>query len=97
MTKTFDFTENEAKAVKLLYAECLSGMGGSCYADLESDPYTWAYPDTLTANGWSKKEAGGTFASLVVKGALCYEGKPSRDIPEAWSLNMDAALWASQN
>jgi hypothetical protein len=67
---TTTYTNNEVKALKAIYAECLAGMGGGCWEDLENDPYTWAYLDTLTKQGWTKHEAAGTFAALMVKGAI---------------------------
>ncbi len=76
------FTENEIKALKIIYAECLNGMGGKNWADLESDPYTWAYPETLVAKGWTIREASGTFSSLIVKGAI-----DEVDAGE-WALNL---------
>jgi hypothetical protein len=65
-----EFTTNEIAALKVIFADCLSGMGGKNWDDLESDPFTWTDPSVLVAKGWSKNEAGGTFASLIVKRAL---------------------------
>jgi hypothetical protein len=76
------FTDNEITALKRLYVECLAGMGGKTWEDLESDPYTWVYPETLVAHGWSIREAGGTFSSLIVKGAI-----DEVDAGE-WALNL---------
>lgn len=64
------FTQNEIDALKIIFAECLHGMGGKTWEDLVNDPYTWADPSDLVAKGWSIREAGGTFASLIVKGAV---------------------------
>lgn len=68
MTDTF--TQNEIAALKAIFADCLSGMCGSTWEDLEGDPYTWTDPSVLVAKGWSKREAGGTFAALIVKRAI---------------------------
>ncbi len=88
MTNT-TFTENEVKALKVIYTDCLNGMGGSSWEDLESDPYTWTAPDVLVVNGWTKREAGGTFAALIVKGAL---DEVERN---EWALNLTPAVRAA--
>lgn len=67
---TTTFTQNEIDALKIIYANCLSGMGGETWEDLENDPYTWTDPSDLVGKGWSTREAGGTFASLIIKGAV---------------------------
>ncbi len=64
------FTDNEIRALQVIFADCLAGMGGSNWEDLESDPYTWTDPSVLVKKGWTKREAGGTFAALIVKRAI---------------------------
>jgi hypothetical protein len=87
----FSFTENEARAVKALYASCLNAMGGKTFADLESDPHTWVDVADLVKAGWTRPEAIGTLGSLIVKGAV-----DQYDESE-WVLKMDAAKWASEH
>ena len=43
-------------------------MGGKNLADLQCDPFTWVDVDDLIAAGWGRKEAEGTFGSLVASG-----------------------------
>lgn len=90
MTNT-TFTDNEIRALGIIFNECLAGMGGNTWADLESDPYTWAYPETLVANGWTKREAGGTFASLIEKRAIDQMDK------NEWALNLTPEVRAAVN
>ena len=84
----FNLTDNELAAAITLYKSCLSNMGGKCYDDLESDPFTWVDITDLTdTRHWSKHEASGTFASLAEKGVIEeYEDKE-------WTLTMRAAKW----
>lgn len=69
-TPTFDLTDNEMRALCHLVAECLAGIGGRRPADLAGDPYTWCSATILVERGWSKESAGGTYASLIEKGAV---------------------------
>ena len=87
----FNFTENEARAVKALYATCLNNMGGKTFKDLENDPFTWVGADDLVSAGWTKHEAAGTFSALADKLAI------DEAEPREWALNMKAAKWASEN
>lgn len=87
----FKFTENEARAVKALYASCLNNMGGKTYADLENDPFTWVDVGDLINAGWSRPEAIGTLGALIEKCAVAQHDK------NEWVLEMDAAKWASEN
>ena len=87
----YDFTANEAKAVKALFASCLSNMGGKSYADLQSDPYTWVDAGDLVNAGWTRHEAVGTLGALIAKGAV-----DQTDVNE-WALALCAAKWASEN
>jgi hypothetical protein len=90
MTNT-TFTANEIAALKIIYTDCLNGMGGSSWEDLESDPYTWTAPDVLVVNGWTKREAGGTFASLIEKRAIDQMDK------NEWALNLTPEVRAAVN
>ena len=85
------FTDNETLALRKLYAECLAGMGGKTWEDLENDPYTWVYPETLENYGWTKREAGGTFAALIVKRAIDQTDK------NEWALNLTPEVRAAVN
>lgn len=68
---TFDLTPNEFSAAMILVThDCLAGMGGERPNDLDGDPYTWVYADTLVKHGWSKEQAAGTFGSLAEKGVI---------------------------
>lgn len=87
----FNFTANEARAVKALYASCLGAMGGKTYADLESDPFTWVDAGDLMKAGWSRAEANGTLGALIEKGAVSQHDK------NEWVLELIAAKWASEN
>jgi hypothetical protein len=88
---TTTFTDNEIAALKVIFADCLSGMGGSTWDDLEGDPYTWTAPAVLVVNGWTTREAGGTFAALIVKGAI---DEVERN---EWALNLTPAVRAAVN
>jgi hypothetical protein len=90
MTNT-TFTANEIAALKVIFADCLDGMGGSSWEDLENDPYTWCDAKTLVANGWSKPEAAGTFSALAAKGAIDEVEK------NEWALNLTPAVRAAVN
>ena len=89
MTNTF--TANEVRALEVIFASCLAGMGGSTWEDLESDPYTWTDPSDLVRKGWTKREAGGTFAALIVKGAI---DEVERN---EWALNLTPEVRAAVN
>jgi hypothetical protein len=87
MTNTF--TDNEIAALKVVYAQCLRGMGGKTWEDLQDDPYTWTDPSDLVREGWSKREAGGTFAALIVKRAI---DEVERN---EWALNLTPEVQAA--
>lgn len=83
----FELTENEFHAAMVLVLnDCLNGMGGERPLDLDNDPYTWVYADTLVKFGWSKESAAGTFASLDAKGVIYAEGDES-------TLSTNAYRW----
>lgn len=67
---TFDLTEKELKAAKILTLEALAGMGGERPKDFEDDEYTWVEVDLLVAHGYSLPEAKGYFSSLTKKGFI---------------------------
>lgn len=67
-------TNNQTAAMTALIKSCLSNMGGKNLADLQCDPFTWVDVDDLMAAGWSRKEAEGTFGSLVASGHI-YEAE----------------------
>jgi len=87
----YNFTENEARAVKTLYLSCLGGMGGSTFAHLEGDPFTWVNASDLMKAGWTRHAAIGTFGALITKGAV------EQYSPTEWCLDLTAAKWASEN
>ena len=58
-------TKNQSAAMTALIKSCLSNMGGENLADLQCDPFTWVSADDLIDAGWGRKEAEGTFGSLV--------------------------------
>jgi len=67
----FELTANELHAALVLVVnDCLHGMGGNRPIDLDSDPFTWVYADTLVNFGWSKESAAGTFAALQDKSVI---------------------------
>jgi DNA-binding Xre family transcriptional regulator len=72
MTKEYQLTENELRAAFVLVGWCLKNMGGKRPADLDDDPFTWAYPDTLIEAGWSKEAAAGTWGALLDKGVVAF-------------------------
>jgi len=74
LSKTYELTENELRAAFVLVGWCLKNMGGKRPADLDDDPFTWAYPDTLIEAGWSKKAAAGTWRTLLTKGVVEWYG-----------------------
>lgn len=99
LTKTL--TPNEQAAALVLLQECLNGMGGEVPADLEGDEYTWCEASTLDKNGWTPKEAAGTFASLMVKGIISDYDEGAwvlqgwRDVATLWPLWVEAGKLAS--
>ena len=101
MTSILDnLTEGELKALRVLIAECLECMGGKRPADLENDPWTWCYADTLIEKGYSRHEAAGYFSSLSEKGVIeHYETRREKGKRvEEYVLNNDAwrafdAIW----
>jgi len=58
-------TENQAAAMTALIKSCLSNMGGENLADLEAHQFVWVGVDDLIDAGWGRKEAEGTFGSLI--------------------------------
>jgi len=73
---TFNLTKNETAAAMALVKECLSGMGGTRPIDLDDDPFTWVWPDVLTAAGWTRHEAAGTWSALLEKGVIYADDPP---------------------
>lgn len=85
--RTFDLTDKEFKAAKLLVADCLSGMGGTRPADLADDEYTWTAAEVLLEAGYSRHEAAGLFSSLAEKGFIFeYE-------PKSWCVATQGWQW----
>jgi len=67
-------TTNQADAMTALIKSCLDGMGGENLANLQCDPFVWVSADDLIDAGWGRKEAEGTFGSLIAAGmAYQYE------------------------
>ena len=67
---TYDLTNNEMQAAKVLVQTCLDNMGGKRPADLEHDECTWIMPSDLIEAGWNKNEAAGTWSALDAKGFI---------------------------
>ena len=67
-------THNQTAAMHWLIKSCCKNMGGKNLADLQYDPFTWVDVDDLIDAGWSRKEAEGTFGSLVASGHI-YEAE----------------------
>ena len=81
-------TPNQTSAMTALIKSCLSNMGGASLADLQCDPFTWVDVDDLIDAGWPRKEAEGTFGSLVASGHI-YEAED-----DMYALTSD---WAELN
>ena len=65
-------TQNQAAAMTALIKSCLGEIDGKTLADLQYDPFTWVNTEDLVDAGWGRKEAEGTFGSLVAAD-LIYE------------------------
>ena len=76
-------TDNEKRALVALYKTCLDNIGGTCLADLESDPYTWVGWEDLLTRGWSVAAAKGTFGALYDKGLVAYDSENTHFLPRA--------------
>jgi hypothetical protein len=88
MEQQIKLTDKEEAMLKLIGNNALDGMGGSSYADLHEDNYSWFQAsDLIKETGWSKESVGGVMGSLTEKGLICediggekYKGK------NLWSL-----------
>ena len=60
-------------------------MGGKNLADLQCDPFTWVDVDDLIAAGWDRKEAQGTFGSLVASGHIYHYEDKLFALTENWT------------
>tara|TARA_B110000977_G_scaffold51171_1_gene69470 strand:+ start:1048 stop:1347 length:300 start_codon:yes stop_codon:yes gene_type:complete len=78
-------THNQTAAMHWLIKSCLSNMGGKNLADLQYDPFTWVDVDDLIDAGWSRKEAQGTFGSLVASGHIFETGDDMYALTENWA------------
>ena len=58
-------TTNQTAAMTALIKSCFANMGGTNLSDLKFDPFTWVDAGDLVDAGWGRKEAEGTFGSLV--------------------------------
>lgn len=63
-------TENQAKAMNVMIAECIRNVGGETFDDFRNDPFDYVGVEDLVAAGWSQKEAEGTFGSLIAAGLI---------------------------
>jgi hypothetical protein len=63
-------TENQTSAMTALIKSCLSDMGGSTLDNLQADHFTWVNVGDLIDAGWTRKEAEGTFGSLIASGHI---------------------------
>ena len=64
------FTTNQTSAMHWLIKSCCGNMGGKNLADLQCDPFTWVEASDLENAGWGRKNAEGTFGSLVAAGLV---------------------------
>ena len=85
-------TENEFKAVSVIYKDCLSEMGGKNLDDLLDDQYTWTGVGILQDAGWSKHEAAGTISALCEKGILSDDAETAIDATPAEVLRSNHIL-----
>ena len=77
-------THNQAAAMTALIKSCLFNMGGKNLADLQCDPFTWVDVDDLIGAGWSRKEAEGTFGSLIAAGIVWHYDDDLYYLTEDW-------------
>lgn len=77
-------TDNQKKAMNVMIAGCLRCMGGKIVADFVDDPWTYVGVEDLTAAGWSKKEAEGTFGSLIAAGLIFENDVDEYCLTEDW-------------
>jgi len=81
-----NFTQNQKAAITVLISSCLNNMGGETLADLQADPFTWADEKDLIEAGWDRKQAEGTFGSLVAAGVV-FEYEPGEfSLTGDWEL-----------
>ena len=78
-------THNQSAAMHWLIKSCCSNMGGKNLADLQCDPFTWVDVDDLIAAGWDRKQAEGTFGSLIASGHIWNFGDDSYSLTEDWT------------
>ena len=78
-------THNQTAAVTALIKSCLRNMGGETLADLQADPFVWVDAADLIAAGWSRKEAEGTFGSLVSAGIVYHYEDDLFALTEDWA------------
>ena len=79
-------TANQTAAMTALIKSCLDNMGGSTLADLQADPFTWVDAADLKDAGWGRKEAEGTFGSLVAAGMACHYDDDLYSLTDDWDV-----------
>lgn len=79
-------TANQTAAMTALIKSCLNNMGGSTLANLQSDPFTWVDASDLTDAGWDRKEAEGTFGSLVAAGMVWHYEDNLYSLTNEWDV-----------
>lgn len=77
-------TPNQTAAMHWLIKSCLHNMGGKKLSDLKCDPFVWVDVDDLIEAGWSRKEAEGTFGSLVSTGIVYHYEDDLFALTEDW-------------
>ena len=77
-------TTNQASAMHSLIKSCCANMGGKDLADLECDPFVWVDANDLVNAGWGRKEAEGTFGSLVAAGLIYHYEDELFALTEDW-------------
>ena len=78
-------TSNQAAAMTALIKSCLYNMGGKTLADLQGDPFTWVDAGDLVDAGWGRKEAEGTFGSLVAADLIYDAGDDMFSLTSDWA------------
>ncbi len=90
MNKDMYLTRNQHLAMTALINSCLHNIGGDNLQDLRDDPCVWVEVYDLIKAGWSRKEAEGTFGSLVAEGLIYSDdGARHSSEPQPFALTED--------
>ena len=77
-------TANQSAAMTALIKSCLNNMGGKTLECLQDDPFTWVDASDLIDAGWARKEAEGTFGSLVAADLVYDAGDDMFSLTDDW-------------